>query len=155
MTHFTTRRGLVPCLGTPCNEVGYCPSLELPAKSWNAVIQLMKLKRGMGSKFTLYCQLTPGCAAECVTFTQWVDAVLQMVALTGLSQIIPLRRILGQDIWFTSPHYWPKTPMGLPLRELSKWLRTQLLNSSQAWQTLSLLAVSSACIVSQSPKDWL
>lgn len=120
MTRFTTRRGLVPCLGTPCNELGYCPSLGLPVKSWNAVIQLMKLKRGMGSKFTLYCQLTPDCAAECVTFTQWVEAVLQMVALMGLSQIIPLRRILGEDIWFTSPHYWPKTPMGLPLRELSK-----------------------------------
>lgn len=119
MTCFTTRRGLAPCLGTPCNELEYCPSLGLPAlERCNTVYEIET--RGMGSKFTLYCQLTPGCGAECVTFTQWVDAVLQMVELTGLSQTIPLGRILGQDIWFTSPHYWPKTPMGLPLREFSK-----------------------------------
>lgn len=89
---------------------------------WNAVvIQLMKLKRevwGQSSHYTVNLPLA--CGAECVTFTQWVDAVLQMVKLMGLSQIIPLARILGQDIWFTFPHYWPKTPMDLPLRELSK-----------------------------------
>lgn len=89
---------------------------------WNAVvIQLMKLKRevwGQSSHYTVNLPLA--CGAECVTFTQWVDAVLQMVKLTGLSQIIPLARILGQDIWFTSPQYWPKTPVDLPFRELSK-----------------------------------
>lgn len=29
--HFASQLGLAPCLGTPCNELGYCPSLGLPA----------------------------------------------------------------------------------------------------------------------------
>lgn len=58
MTRLTTR-GLAPCLGTPCNELGYCPSLGLPAlEHCNTAYEIET--RGMGSKFTLYCQLTPG-----------------------------------------------------------------------------------------------
>lgn len=58
MTHLTTR-GLAPCPGTPCNELGYCPSLGLPAlELCNTAYEIET--RGMRSKFTLYCQLTPG-----------------------------------------------------------------------------------------------
>lgn len=72
--------------------------------------------------------------------------------------------VLGQVIWFISSRHWSTARMGLPLEELLSFQFPRIvevnngatfkcvLHSLQAWETVSLLAVSCAYITSQTQK---
>lgn len=70
--------------------------------------------RGTESKFTLHCKLICGLWTGCVTFTQWIDAALQMEGRTGLSVTNNNKtssEVSGQHIWSTSPDCLSSTRM--------------------------------------------